>query len=61
MAITKNDADLRQTGLSWLTLFATGGTLICCALPIEFRSVLGHRLFRCVFGVTVADVVGQVR
>ena len=25
---------LQQTGLSWLTLFAASGTLICCALPI---------------------------
>ena len=25
---------LKQTSLSWLTLFASSGTLICCALPI---------------------------
>lgn len=25
---------LKETGLSWLTLFAASGTLICCALPI---------------------------
>ncbi|HSH43755.1 MAG TPA: hypothetical protein VK973_16665 [Arenicellales bacterium] len=24
----------RETGVSWLTLFASTGTLICCALPI---------------------------
>lgn len=24
----------RETGLSWLTLFASTGTLICCALPV---------------------------
>lgn len=24
----------RETGASWLTLFASTGTLICCALPI---------------------------
>jgi mercuric ion transport protein len=34
LAITENKADLKQTGLSWLTLFASSGTLICCALPI---------------------------
>jgi len=25
---------MKATGLSWLTLFAASGTLICCALPI---------------------------
>jgi len=25
---------LKETGLSWLTLFAASGTLLCCALPI---------------------------
>jgi len=29
------DGDLRtETSVSWLTLFAAGGTLLCCALPI---------------------------
>jgi len=28
------DTDLRDSGVSWLQLFATSGTLICCALPI---------------------------
>jgi len=31
---TKVETVLKETGLSWLTLFAAGGTLICCALPI---------------------------
>ena len=30
----RSEVVLKQTGLSWLTLFASGGTLICCALPI---------------------------
>lgn len=34
------------SGVSWLTLFAASGTLVCCALPIVFVS-LG-------FGATVA-------
>ena len=34
MATGKSEVVLKQTGLSWLTLFASGGTLICCALPI---------------------------
>ncbi len=34
MAISKSGVVLKQTGLSWLTLFASSGTLICCALPI---------------------------
>ncbi len=32
--MSKSEAVSKQTGLSWLTLFASGGTLICCALPI---------------------------
>ncbi len=32
--MSKSEVVLKQTGLSWLTLFASGGTLICCALPI---------------------------
>ncbi len=32
--MNKSEVVLKQTGLSWLTLFASGGTLICCALPI---------------------------
>lgn len=30
----KNEVVLKDTGLSWLTLFAASGTLICCAIPI---------------------------
>jgi hypothetical protein len=29
----------RETGLSYITLFATTGTLVCCALPIVLVSV----------------------
>ena len=32
--MTTIEVVLKQTGLSWLTLFASTGTLICCALPI---------------------------
>ncbi len=32
--MSKSEVVLKQAGLSWLTLFASGGTLICCALPI---------------------------
>jgi len=28
-----------STGLAWLALFASGSTLLCCALPILFVSV----------------------
>ncbi len=34
MAESKDESVLKETGLSWLALFAAGGTLICCALPI---------------------------
>ncbi len=33
-ATNKSEMVLKETGLSWLTLFGTSGTLICCALPI---------------------------
>ena len=32
--MTKSEVVLKETGLSWLTLFVASGTLICCALPI---------------------------
>ena len=32
--MTDSTTDLKQTSLTWLTLFASSGTLICCALPI---------------------------
>ncbi len=32
--MTKSEGVLDETGLSWLTLFVSAGTLICCALPI---------------------------
>jgi len=31
---TSPESKISSTGLSWLTLFASSGTLICCALPI---------------------------
>ena len=34
MHTSKSEIVLKETGLSWLTLFAASGTLICCALPI---------------------------
>lgn len=41
----------RETGVSWLTLFATTGTLICCALPIALVT-LG-------MGATVASLTSN--
>lgn len=32
--MTESALPSKQTGLTWLTLFASTGTLICCALPI---------------------------
>ncbi len=51
MAIGADNSDLKQTSLSWLTLFATSGTLICCALPIILVT-LG-------FGATVAALTSN--
>jgi len=48
----KDISELRTgTGLSWLTLFVSTGTLFCCALPILLVS-LG-------FGVTVAAITSS--
>ena len=44
--------DTRQSGLTWLTLFATTGTLVCCALPIILVS-LG-------FGAAVAALTSSL-
>ncbi len=32
--MTEHNPALKRTGLSWISLFASSGTLICCALPI---------------------------
>lgn len=49
----KTDPSLpRQNTISWLTLFTSTGTLICCALPILFI-MLG-------LGATVAAVTSTV-
>lgn len=42
----------RETSVTWLTLFTTTGTLVCCALPIALVS-LG-------MGATVASLVTNV-
>ena len=41
--------DAKATGLTWLALFTTTGTLVCCALPIALVS-LG-------LGTTVASLI----
>jgi len=41
-----------ETGLTWLALFTTTGTLVCCALPITLVT-LG-------MGATVASLVSNV-
>lgn len=51
MAASEDNLDLKQTSLSWLTLFASSGTLICCALPIILVT-LG-------FGATVAALTSN--
>ncbi|VAV99954.1 hypothetical protein MNBD_ALPHA02-2063 [hydrothermal vent metagenome] len=50
--IITDTAHRKETGLTWLTLFATSGTLICCALPIILVT-LG-------LGATVASLVSAV-
>jgi hypothetical protein len=50
MRITRSSTT-PEAGISWLTLFASTGTLICCALPILLVS-LG-------FGATVAAMTSS--
>ena len=47
-----NGEQRARAGLNWLTLFASTGTLICCALPILLVS-LG-------FGATVAAITSSI-
>lgn len=49
--MSTNRAHIKTGGLAWLTLFASSGTLICCALPIVLVS-LG-------MGATVAALTGS--
>lgn len=51
VATIEDSLNLKQTSLSWLTLFASSGTLICCALPIILVT-LG-------FGATVAALTSN--
>ena len=48
----KNSEQRTGLGLSWLALFASTGTLICCAFPILLVS-LG-------FGATVAAITSSI-
>lgn len=50
--VIADPARSKETGLTWLTLFATTGTLVCCALPIILVT-LG-------LGATVASLVSAV-
>lgn len=34
MTVSTERSPVKENGMTWLTLFATTGTLICCALPI---------------------------
>jgi len=36
---TQSETPRMETGATWLTLFASTGTLICCALPIFFVTI----------------------
>lgn len=45
----KTTQDTKESGLTWLALFTTTGTLVCCALPIALVS-LG-------LGATMASLV----
>jgi hypothetical protein len=50
--LLKNQLDANETRLTWLALFTTMGTLVCCALPITLVA-LG-------MGATMASLVSNV-
>ncbi|MHC9510507.1 hypothetical protein [Kangiella sp. M94] len=50
--MTKNTTENKETRLTWLALFSTMGTLVCCALPIALVT-LG-------MGATVASLVSSM-
>ncbi|WP_339673821.1 hypothetical protein [Dasania marina] len=47
-----NTSNTKETSMTWLTLFTTTGTLVCCALPITLVT-LG-------MGATMASLVSNV-
>ncbi len=47
-----NSGMKKETGLTWLTLFTTTGTLVCCAIPVTLVT-LG-------MGATVASLVSSM-
>ncbi len=51
VSLSVSSNDKKQTGLTWLALFATTGTLVCCAIPITLVT-LG-------MGATVAAMVSN--
>jgi hypothetical protein len=51
MTVSAEQSQVKENGMTWLTLFVTTGTLICCALPIALV-MLG-------LGATVATLTGS--
>jgi len=49
--VSAERSQVKENGMTWLTLFVTTGTLICCALPIALV-MLG-------LGATVATLTGS--
>jgi len=50
--MTENTSNAKETSLTWLALFTTTGTLVCCAIPITLVT-LG-------MGATVASMVSAM-
>jgi hypothetical protein len=50
--MTSNTANGKETSVTWLALFTTTGTLVCCALPITLVT-LG-------MGATMASLVSNI-
>lgn len=39
MTVSAERLQVKENGMAWLALFATTGTLICCALPIALAAI----------------------
>ncbi|MBL4798223.1 MAG: hypothetical protein JKY50_12465 [Oleispira sp.] len=56
----ENSHRIKETSLTWLALFTTTGTLVCCALPILLISLgLGATLASLVSAVPVLIILSE--
>ena len=59
---TRNAQPVHVSGLSWLALIASNGTLICCALPIALVSLgLGATLAALISAFPLLTILGEYK